>query len=155
MDNKLMSFCSKSRMRLTRYRTGSCFRKATSAARGSTLEWIASFLEHRIQQIVLEGQTSSSTNVPSRVPQGTILGPLLFRIYIDDRPTSVKLNNKANRKWHTQGHHLKYHLPTSTVLVHRYLFFSATIRILNALPADVVFAPSLEKLQYSLVSSRQ
>ena len=53
-----------------------------------------------------------------------------------------------------RGHQLKYHLPASIVLAHQHSFFTATIKIWNALPSHVVLAPSLATFRTSLVSSR-
>ena len=48
------------------------------------LRWIADYLTSRLQCVVIEGDKSAVAQALSWVPQGSVLGPLLFLIYIDE-----------------------------------------------------------------------
>ena len=61
---------------------------------GRLLAWIESFLGNRMQRVVLNQTESKWRRVYSGVPQGSVLGPIPFLIYINDLPDYVKSSCK-------------------------------------------------------------
>jgi hypothetical protein len=58
---------------------------------GRMKNWIGEWLAGRTQRVVIEGESSEESNVDSGVPQGTVLGPPLFTVHIDDIDDFVTL----------------------------------------------------------------
>lgn len=60
--------------------------------KGDILNWIKSFLRERTQCVSVDGARSSCKKVISGIPQGSVIGPILFVIFINDMPDAVKHN---------------------------------------------------------------
>ena len=62
---------------------------------GELYNLLENYLSDRFQRVILNGQFSSRKPILAGVPQGSILGPLLFLIYINDLPNGLKSNAKS------------------------------------------------------------
>jgi hypothetical protein len=63
--------------------------------RGSLLKWFSSYITGRRQRVTVLGATSNTLPISSGVPQGSILGPVLFLLYVKDLPDSVTTSKVA------------------------------------------------------------
>ena len=82
------------RKRLRRYGTKILFKLKLNGVSGNLLNIFEGFLRNRKQRVVLNDQTFNWENIYAGVPQGSILGPLLFLIYISDLAENLSSNPK-------------------------------------------------------------
>ena len=73
---------------------GLLFKLEKNGVSGNLFQLIKSFLSGRFQRVLLNGQTSDWETIQAGVPQGSILGPLFFLIYINDLTDNLNSNVK-------------------------------------------------------------
>ena len=66
---------------------------ASFGVHGSALEWIKSYLSGRKQSVLIDGKQSEELNLSWGVPQGSVLGPILFTIYTTPLASVIRKHN--------------------------------------------------------------
>ena len=69
---------------------GLLYKLHSAGIRGNLLNWISNYLSNRKQKVVLPGTESHFANISAGVPQGSIVGPLMFLIYINDIVSNLR-----------------------------------------------------------------
>ena len=72
------------------WHAGLIFKLKANGVEGKMLNLIESFLNERYQRVVLKRQNSGWEKFEAGIPQGSILGPLLFHIYINDLSNNLE-----------------------------------------------------------------
>lgn len=85
-------FCDISKAFDKVWHKGIIFKLNKYGIKGPLLRWFESYLENRIQKVVINGYKSDGKPVLAGVPQGSVLGPLLFIIYINDIVDGINCN---------------------------------------------------------------
>ena len=77
-------FCDVSKAFDRVWHKGLLYKPKRAGIKGSLLSWFTDYLNNRSQRVVLLGECSGWKSIKASVPQGSLLGPVLFLVYIND-----------------------------------------------------------------------
>jgi retron-type reverse transcriptase len=90
----LVIFCDISNAFDRAWQKGLLYRLKSIGIDDTVLKWFERYLSNRRQQVVINGETSNTKSINAGVPQGSILLPMHFHIYVNDIVNNISCNIK-------------------------------------------------------------
>ena len=97
---------------------------------GKPLDWFTSYLNGRVQSVLWNDSRSNSCPLTHGVPQGSILGPLLFFIMISDLPTSV-IGDMASAKMMSYADDCNMYVHAKSLEILKFLLKTLSRRMIS------------------------